>query len=408
MSGAPDAEVAVVGGGPAGSATAALLAEGGREVVLLEKAPSSREKPCGEYYNPGVVDALGRLGALDSLLERDHEALGGMWVRAPRGGDDDFLLSYPDGEGRREALGIRRRILDKVLLDHARARGVRVREGVRVSGVFEEQGRVAGVRLRVGSGGEELLRSRFVVGADGRNSAVSRSLGLDLPARGPRRLGLHAHFAGVAPRFGGLGEMHVSEDGASYCGLAPVGGGLVVAGLVVGLDERPAGEPVGRYFHRRLEEMPGVARLLSGARRVGAIRGVGPLSRRVRRTDGLGFLLVGDAAGFLDPFTGEGVMRALKGAELAASAIESALRSGSPEPLGYAEGRRGAFGEKDRLVGVVQLLLRRPGLLGWLLGRLAKRPGEAGVLSGALGDYRPAGGALRPGYLWRVMGPWGR
>lgn len=394
-----DAEVIVVGGGPAGAATAARLAEGGRDVLVLEKGALPREKPCGEYYNPGVVVALERLGALDAILAAEHEKLGGMHLRTER---SSFLLDYPGGGDREWALGVRRLVLDHTLLEHARSRGARVVERERVSGLEIEGGRVRGVRLR-GASGQEVLRSRFVVGADGRHSAVSRSLGLETRVRWPRRLGLHAHYAGVAPRFGGLGEMYVGRCG--YCGLAPVGDGLVVVGLVEEMGQKPPGEPTERYLEWRLGRLPRAAALLEGARRVGPVRGVGPLARRVRRVAGPGYLLVGDAAGFFDPFTGEGVYRALRGAELAAEAIEGALRVGSDVPEDYAGARRALFSEKQRLIGLIQLLLRAPGLFGYALDRLETRPTRAGLLKGVLGDYQPASPALRPSYLWSLLRP---
>jgi flavin-dependent dehydrogenase len=197
--------------------------------------------------------------------------------------------------------------------------------------------------------------------------------------------------------------MHVGRG--VYCGLAPVGDGLIVAGLVGRMDAKPPGEHTARYFERRLADLPGAARLLEGARRVGPVRGVGPLARRVHRVAGPGYLLVGDAAGFLDPFTGEGVYRALRGAELAAEAIEEALREGHDAPAGYARARVAAFSDKQRVVGLIQLLLGSPRLFGYVLAHLDKRPKRAGLLSGVLGDYRPAAPALRPGYLWSVLRP---
>src|SRR5262249_58588277 len=108
-------------------------------------------------------------------------------------------------------------------------------------------------------------------------------------------------------------------------GPAPVGDGLVNVGPVGPLAVQPRGESIGQFFERRLRALPGVARTLGAARRVTPVRGIGPLVRRVRRVAGPGYLLVGDAAGFLDPFTREGVYRALRRAQLAAPAVHAAL-----------------------------------------------------------------------------------
>jgi flavin-dependent dehydrogenase len=132
---------------------------------------------------------------------------------------------------------------------------------------------------------------------------------------------------------------------------------------------------------------------------------MGPLARSVRAVAGPGFLLTGDAAGFFDPFTGEGVHRALVGAELAEAGIESALSRPDRQPAGYAEDRRRVFRDKERLCLLVQLFLISPRTLGYALTRLERRPGRASTLAAALGDYAPASSALQPGQLAALLCP---
>jgi flavin-dependent dehydrogenase len=128
----------------------------------------------------------------------------------------------------------------------------------------------------------------------------------------------------------------------------------------------------------------------------------------VHRVSGDGFLLVGDAAGFLDPFTGEGIYRALRGAELAAAVLHEALRRGDTRDAmlsPYRELRRAEFAAKEAVCWIIQGLLAWPALLGYALRRLEGRPSVAGILGGVLGDYRPAGDALRPAFLWSLLRP---
>jgi flavin-dependent dehydrogenase len=348
--------------------------------------------------NASVATADRVLRALDAVLAAEPARPYGMRICTERAA---CPVAYPDGASPRRALGLPRSVFDAVLLGHARAGGARVRERVLVSAALAEDGRVVGVRARTAEG-DTRLRARFVVAADGLHSAVARSLALDLPVRWPRRLGLVARYAG-ARGIEEYGEMHV---GASlYCGLAPVGGGLVNVGLVGALGTGPRGEHIGRFFERRLAELPGVRARLAGARRVTPVRGGGPLARRVRRVAGRGYLLVGDAAGFLDPFTGEGVYRALRGAELAAAAAERALGREDGYPAGYTRARRVAFGDKERVCLLVQGFLSSPRLFDYVLGRLARRGREAALLGGVLGDYRPAAPALQAAYLWALLRP---
>jgi len=118
--------------------------------------------------------------------------------------------------------------------------------------------------------------------------------------------------------------------------------------------------------------------------------GAGPLARRVKRVRGPGYALVGDAAGFLDPFTGEGIFRALRGAELLAA---------SPDQ--YAQRRGKAFGAKERLVALIQVFVHVPKLMDFAIRRLGERTSVARELGSVLGDLRPA----RLDLAWRLLGP---
>ena len=140
-----DADVIVVGGGPAGSATAALLAGWGHDVLLLDRARFPRDKACAEYLSPATYDVLERLGALPRVLDAGAVRPFGMRVIASRHGQ--ATIAYPDGGGRRRALCLTRRVLDATLLEMARQAGVQVREGEQVTGV-EAEASVARVTVR--------------------------------------------------------------------------------------------------------------------------------------------------------------------------------------------------------------------------------------------------------------------
>jgi len=276
MSATPMVDVLVVGGGPAGAATATRLARLGHEVVVLEKTTFPREKPCAEYFSPGVVDALARLGALEAVSALGAARPLGMTICTARQRVPFPYDQEPASRPGRTALGIARPLLDRALLDQARAAGARVRERVQARTVLTERGRVVGVAID-GAGGREDLRARIVVGADGIHSVVARRLGLDHPVRWPRRLGLVARYADV-PAIDQFGEMHVGPG--LYCGLGPVGGGLVSVGLAAPLAARGPGEPVVQFFERQIARLPGVVQALTGARRVTPVRGVGPIAQR--------------------------------------------------------------------------------------------------------------------------------
>jgi menaquinone-9 beta-reductase len=392
-------DVLVAGGGPAGSATAIWLARAGVDVMLLDRARFPREKACAEYCSPGVVDALADLGGLTQIHAREHRRLDGMNVVAH---DQTIPLDFAaDRRSDQQAIGIRRSVLDEELLELAAKSGVQIETGSRVVEPLVAGSTVVGARVRSDQG-ERRISSSFLVGADGIHSTVARSLGLDRPVRWPRRLGLVARFTDL-PEPMLQGQMHIG-DGA-YCGMSPVSDDEVNVSLVVPMGAKRPGDPISTFFERTIRQLPGIDRLLGDARRVSRVRGVGPLAKRVRTTVGEGFLLVGDAAGFFDPLTGEGVHRSLIGGKLAASSIVTALERGESKPVGYRRARRRAFNDKHRVCQIIQLALMRRATLDYLSARAGERDEVLNPLRGILGDYRPARDAFRPAFLWGLLRP---
>ena len=321
----PDAQAIVVGGGPAGSATAALLAREGHEVLLLDRARFPRDKACAEYLSPATADALARIGALARVEAQGPARPLGMHL-IMRGGSR-ALVRYPDGTSSRRAMCLSRRVLDATLLDYARDCGVQVLEGWQVHHVVSGPGGSTVDARPVGepAGARRRLAASLLVGADGTRSVVARSLGLERPLPWPNRVGLVAHVRGVD----GLqeyGEMYVGRG--AYCGLAPLPAGLTNVGLV--LDARLYRKPAGLEgaYRVALERLPGRRRAWRGPGG-SVLCGAWPPSPGASRVPrGTGICWWGMPAGFLDPFTGEGVFRALRGAELAAEAAFRGLAPG--------------------------------------------------------------------------------
>jgi flavin-dependent dehydrogenase len=141
-----------------------------------------------------------------------------------------------------------------------------------------------------------------------------------------------------------------------------------------------------------VRQLPHLARRLEGAERVGPVRALGPLAHRVTPPRVGGVVLIGDAAGFFDPFTGEGVFTALRSAELAAETLARALRAGDVSTAAlsaYDRARREAFGGKERVTRVLQLVIGNRRLANWTCRALARRPQWLDALLGVFGDYVP-------------------
>jgi flavin-dependent dehydrogenase len=397
------AQVVVVGAGPAGSTLACLLARHGMEVLLLDQARFPRDKPCGEYLNPAAVALLQRLGLLSALGGAGARIVVGAHLTAP--GSPPLRVPFPAWGSGLPAWGLSlpRLHLDAALLHAARGAGVRVHEGFRVDDLLHSGERVAGVVGR-GQEGAVRVRSRIVVGADGSRSVVARRLGLARSPRTPGRIGLVAHYQDVAGD--DWVEMHAGRRG--YCGLGYSADG----GANVALVAEPEDLPLLRgrtaaFFEDRLAEFPWVARRVAGGRPVGRLQVTGSMSSAPAGVTAPGALLVGDAAGFFDPYTGEGVAYALRAAELAAEAVFAAVEGGAREERAafrvYAARRRHELAPRLRVSRVIQAFLRRPWALQAVFRRFAADPGLAQRLIGVTAGVLPPAAVLSPTYAAALL-----
>lgn len=398
-----DVEAIVVGGGPAGSTFATALAQAGHRVLLLDKGRFPRHKACSDYLNPAGAHLLAEMGVIDDARQRGASRMKGMVVHAPDGGR--FVADYERAEAGRAALGLTRFQLDALLLDRARAAGVTVHERAHVRDILQTGGVVTGVVATI-DGVREELRARLVVGADGRHSVVARSLGLSRPLTWPRKTGLSMHYRGVT----GLdqyGEMHIARD--VYAGLAILEDGLTNVTLVARTpDVQTKSGSLEDFITRSINTMPGIATKLQGAERVGSVRGVGSMACRSRRPSGDGYLLIGDAASFLDPFAGEGIHEALRGGLIGARVASAALRSGDVSARALADyraARRRAFSAKRAVSWIVQGFINAPAMMNYVTPRLADRGDVGMTISGVLGGFRPATEALSPRFLAQMLRP---
>ncbi len=284
-------DVAICGGGPAGLAAAVHAASAGFSTLVLERTPGVPDKACGEGLMPRGLEALERLCALGEVPADQCSPFRG--IRYVQEDGSSVEGRFRAGSG----LGVRRTALCQALQRRAREAGAEIRNaGVRS---------LSGGRLDTDAG---TVEARLVVAADGLNSALRRAAGLELPARGPRRFGLRRHLR--LPPWSDLVEVHWSAGAEGY--VTPVGPRSVNVAFL--WQEDALSEKAS--FESLLDRFPALGERVRGATLESEARGSGPLSRRVKARTATPVALIGDAAGYVDAITGQGLSLAFTSAEL--------------------------------------------------------------------------------------------
>lgn len=376
-------DVLIAGAGPAGSVAATLLARAGARVLLLDRARFPRDKLCGDSLNPGTLALLQRLN-LSTWIGSHGLPIEGMLVTGPAGVRVEGR--YPSGFRGRSVM---RRDLDLALLTEAVRAGAQVDDGVVVRRVIvENDTRTAAKHARglvvSARHGDVTLSAPVVIAADGRRSAVAFGQGLARHPERPRRWAVGAYLDGVAG-MSGLGEMHIRSG--TYMGVAPLSGGLTNACLVasaaaIGRSRDPEAVLLGA-----INRDPMLRDRFSGASLIARPTVLGPLAVEVDTPSICGLLLAGDAAGFIDPMTGDGLRFAVRGAELAADAALEILATGRADAhVALATRRRKAFASKWRFNRVLRRIVDMPAAVGAAAVGAAVAPSILRALIRTAGD----------------------
>jgi flavin-dependent dehydrogenase len=336
-------DVAIVGGGPAGLALAIQCASRGLSTVVLERRSFPCDKACGEGLMPAGARSLERLGVRALLSDDDCTAFEGIRYVQEDGTTATARLA---GGG----LGVRRVALSDALARRARAVGASVREGTALKSHARTR---SGFQLATDAGP---LDARLLVAADGLSSALRRSEGLERVVRGPRRFGMRRHFR-CSP-WSSFVEVHFAEHAEAY--VTPVGRRRVGIAFLWEDGRLPA--PIS--YQALLALFPKLLDRVRGMESDSQVSGAGPFERGARRQVTDQFVLFGDAAGYVDALTGEGLSLAFHCAEVLGEALPGALAAGAARGtlLPYQRAYRRAFRKYAWLTRGMLMIVRRPAL----------------------------------------------
>lgn len=322
----------VIGGGPAGSTVSTLLAQYGHRVLLLERSRFPRHH-IGESLMPQTYWVFKRLGMLPKMTAADFVVKESVQFVSSTGHDSQPYF-FPDRDPSEWSYTwqVKRDKFDKIMLDNAREHGVEVREGVGVKEVIFEGKRAVGVRV-IENGESRDFFCKVVIDATGVNALLSKQLGIREGEPGLKNAAIYAYWKGAkrdAGRNAGATLVIYTPDKQGWFWSIPLENDITSIGivgkpqfLITGRGDDPLA-----ILEEEIARTPGIRRRVEGAERVSHAYVTSDFTYRAKRISGDGWVLCGDAFGFLDPIYSSGVFLALKMGELTADTVHAALKEG--------------------------------------------------------------------------------
>jgi flavin-dependent dehydrogenase len=326
-------DVAVIGGGPAGSTAAALLARRGHRVIALEKAHHPRFH-IGESLLPMNLPVFDRLGVLDKVRALGVLKAGADFEADNERGYNTFAFSKAIGNSPPHAFQVWRQDFDQMLFRHAGECGADVREGHEVIAAEQQGPRETLLNVRTSQGASYRLQARYLVDASGRDAFLAAKNKLRRKNDRHQSAAIFGHFRGAVPREGeDAGNISIYRFDHGWVWMIPLPDGVMSIGAVCRPQylKRRKGRTT-EFLLETLRQNPNLWRRVERAELIGEVRVTGNYSYDSTQMGGPGWVLIGDAFAFLDPVFSSGVYLAMSGAEQAAAVVDTALREPRREP----------------------------------------------------------------------------
>lgn len=364
----------IIGAGPAGSTCALYAAKHGLNILLLDKKGFPRDKICGDAISGKSVKYLRELGLLGELRQVPQVLVRGVVFSAPNGSQTTIPFTPPNAERDSYGYVCRREVFDHLLFRHASAQ-VEAVQHFAVREILQEDGRVYGVRGRDRNGAEKTFAANVVIGADGFHSIISRQLGFYALDPKHHVTATRAYYRGISGLTPAI-EIHFVRDILpGYFWIFPLEDGLANVGLGMRHDFIKKRGISLREAHMAATRAPFFRERFRDAELIGGIHGWNlPVGSKQRRVHGDGFLLIGDAAGLIDPFSGEGIGNAMCSAQIAAEVLAESCGAGDFSADGlraYSERLWQTLGPELQTSYALQRLGRFQPLLNLVVSRAA-------------------------------------
>lgn len=401
----PKYDAIVVGAGPAGSTCAILLARTGAKVLLIDKEKFPRDKPCGDAIGGKALNVLAELGLDSELKKKGFLRNSGLIFSSPNGSQVEIPL-LSDGKEMSGGFVCRRKDYDSMLF-LAAMKECDTKDGVEAVDLVFKEGRVAGVKVKSAYRADEEIFAKVVIGADGAASVVARKTGCAKIDPMHYCSAVRGYYSGIGGLLGNVEIHFLPECMPGYFWIFPLSGTEANIGVGMLLDDITKRKiNLGKVLEECMKNKRFAGRL-ENAKLEGEVKGWGlPLASARRRCAGDGFVLIGDAASLIDPFSGEGVGNGMKSAKIASVVLGRAIAKGNvteEDCLAYESALWDEIGNDVKSSHTLQKLGKHGWLLDFVIGKAGKNERLRNELAGMIANREAKKKASDPMFYLRAI-----